>query len=411
MIRVASRWAPDATRRRVNGALSGVMMGYASVRSVPTKSDEIRPMTGVRGIAALSVVALHFFNNADAAVRPWQHAYLAVDLFFMLSGLVLALTHSSTVTLGAGREPYIAFIKKRIARIYPLYIAVTLLETFFDVTRHFARGLPMPVTWEPKGMIANLFLVQTWGISGSVVLPAWSLSTEMGAYLLFPVLVALTIRSKPAMAWGAAASSVMLLLAASLGSRGCGADCNGFIDVTTGTTLYPLMRCVAGFTFGLIGYRLVREARIRSMVSTNLFAILSVVATVAAYCVGSHDLVVYVLLFATVLACFGNSRAANFMFGNRLVFFLGKISFSIYLVHMLLYPAVRRVEAFSNAHFGRLSGVFSVLAIFLAVLVLAAASYYLIEVPGKGFMMALMSRKKRGNAAHPSAVGERTDAL
>jgi peptidoglycan/LPS O-acetylase OafA/YrhL len=70
-----------------------------SVRPMPPGSGEIRPMTGVRGVAALSVVALHFFDHPDAAIRPWRHTYLAVDLFFILSGLVLALTYSSTVTL------------------------------------------------------------------------------------------------------------------------------------------------------------------------------------------------------------------------------------------------------------------------------------------------------------------------
>ena len=386
-------------------------MKDASVRAMLTHSGEIRPMTGVRGIAALSVVALHFYDHGGAATRPWQHAYLAVDLFFMLSGLVLALTYSSTVTLGAGREPYIAFVKKRIARVFPLYIAVTFVQTAFDISKHIARGIPMPDTWEPKAMIANLFLVQSWGLSSSIVLPAWSLSTELAAYMLFPVLVALTIRSRTAVAWGVTVSSVALLLAASAGCHDSGTTCIGFLAVVQGDTPYPLMRCIAGFTFGLIGYRLVNQPRIRAMVSTDLFAVLSVAGTVAAYCAGYHDLVIYVLLFSTVIACSGNSRAANFMFGNRVVFFLGKISFSVYLIHMLLFPAVRRIQAFSDAHFGSLSGVFSASVMFLAVLVLATATYHLIEVPGKRFMMGLMSRKKRKDAERSSASGDGIDAV
>jgi peptidoglycan/LPS O-acetylase OafA/YrhL len=383
-------------------------MGNESVHSMPAGSGEIRPMTGVRGVAALSVVALHFFDHFGAASRPWRHAYLAVDLFFILSGLVLALTYSSTVTLGAGRRPYIAFVKKRIARVFPLYISVTLLQTAFDLSKHIVRGVPMPDTWEPKAMVANLLLVQSWGFSNSVVLPAWSLSAEVGAYLLFPVLVALTIRSRKAVAWGVMVASVVLLLAASVGSRNC-ADCNGFLDVIEGDTPYPLMRCVAGFTFGLVAYRLVNLPRIRAIVSTDLFAVFSVTGTVFAFCADYHVLVIYILLFATVIACYGSSRAANLIFGNPVVYFLGEISFSIYLVHMLLYPAVRRVVGFSTAHFGGLSGVFSAAVLFFGVLVLATASYYLIEVPGKRFMISLMLRKERKDAERSSATGEEID--
>jgi peptidoglycan/LPS O-acetylase OafA/YrhL len=273
-----------------------------------------------------------------------QHAYLAVDMFFMLSGLVLALNYASTVTLGAGSKPYLSFIQKRIARVFPLYLFVTVVKTAYDLSKHIGLGLAMPDTWELKTMIANLFLVQAWGISESAVGPAWSLSTEFGAYILFPILVALTIHSRTAVAWIMTILSGALLVAAAIGNSGC-TTCTGYLDIFRGDTLYPLMRCVAGFTFGLIGYRLWSVPSIRAIASANLFALLSAFGMLGAYFAGLPDLAIYALLFATVMACLGNSKAANAMFGNRVVFFFGKISFSIYLVHILLAPAVKRVVA------------------------------------------------------------------
>lgn len=164
-----------------------------------------------------------------------------------------------------------------------------------------------------------------------------------------------------------------------------------------------------GFTFGLIAYRLGNLPRIRAIVSTDLFAVFSVAGTVFAFYAGYHDLLIYILLFATVIACYGNSRTANFIFGNPVVYFLGTISFSIYLVHMLLHPAVERVEGFSVAHFGGLSGVFSVAVLFFCVLVLATASYYLIEVPGKRLMMSLMLHKEQKDTKRSPATGEGID--
>jgi peptidoglycan/LPS O-acetylase OafA/YrhL len=401
-IRAHSDRAPDATRQDVNLTGSEVTMGYASARRMLTESGEIRPMTGVRGIAALAVVFRHFFVMPDTVGNALQNAYLAVDMFFMLSGLVLALNYASTVTLGAGRKPYFAFIQKRIARVFPLYIFVTVVKTAYDLSKHIGLGLAMPDTWTLKAMIANLFLVQAWGLSESAVGPAWSLSTELGAYILFPLLVALTIQSRTAVAWLVAILSGALLLAAAIGNSDC-TVCTGYLDIFHGDTPYPLMRCVAGFTFGLIGYRLVNTPLIRAMVSANLFAILSVLGTLVAYFASLPDLVIYALLFATVMACFGNSKAANAMFGNRAVFFFGKISFSIYLVHILLAPVMKRFMALSDAHLGSLSVVMSASFAFVLVIAFSAASYYLVEMPGRRLALRLMSRKKNDDVA-PSVI-------
>lgn len=366
-------------------------------------------MTGVRGIAALLVVFGHFYVRPDTLTNPLRHAYLAVDMFFMLSGLVLALNYASTVTPGSGRKPYFAFIQKRIARVFPLYLFVTVVKTAYDLSKHIGLGLAMPDTWTLKAMIANVFLVQAWGFSMSAVGPAWSLSTELGAYILFPILVALTIQSRTALAWVVAMLSGALLLAAAIGNSDC-TVCMGYLDIFHGDTPYPLMRCVAGFTFGLIGYRLVHTPLLRAMVSANLFAVLSVLGTLVAYLAGFPDLVVYALLFATVLACYGNSKAANAMFGNRAIFFFGKISFSIYLVHILLAPVMKRVMIFSDAHLGGLSVVVSALFAFALVIGCSAASYYLVEMPGRRLALRLMSRKKNDHPVTMITPIKETDA-
>lgn len=378
-------------------------MGNANARRTLTGYGEIRPMTGVRGIAALCVVFRHFYVMPDTVGNPLQHAYLAVDLFFMLSGLVLALNYASTVTLEAGRKPYFGFIQKRIARVFPLYLFVTVVKTAYDLSKHVGIGLPMPDTWTVKTMIANVFLVQAWGFADSAVGPAWSLSTELGAYVLFPVLVALTIQSRSALAWVTAALSGALLVGAAIGNSQC-TTCTGYLDIFHGDTLYPLMRCIAGFTFGLIGYRLVHQPLIHALVSANLFAVLSVFGTLAAYFAGLPDLVIYALLFATVIACFGNSNAANALFGNRAVFFFGKISFSIYLVHILLAPIVKRVVALCDAHLGHLSVIVSASFAFVLVVAFSAASYYLVEMPGRQLALRLMSGKRKGSV-EPPAMG------
>jgi len=110
------------------------------------------------------------------------------------------------------------------------------------------------------------------------------------------------------------------------------------------------------------------------------------------------------------MACLGNSKAANAMFGNRVVFFFGKISFSIYLVHILLAPAVKRVVALSDAHLGHFSVVASALFAFVTVIACSAASYHMVEMPGRRLALRLMSRKNKNDEAPAVIAIEEGDA-
>jgi peptidoglycan/LPS O-acetylase OafA/YrhL len=73
---------------------------------------------GLRGIAAIAVVVYHFTSHTD--FRALRSAYFAVDLFFCLSGFVLAEVYSRRLTTGL---PASVFLIRRLIRLYPLYFA------------------------------------------------------------------------------------------------------------------------------------------------------------------------------------------------------------------------------------------------------------------------------------------------
>ena len=61
---------------------------------------DIRALTGIRGAAAGVIVLYHYghvqlFNGGELSYFPIPHGYLPVDLFFMLSGFVIALTYQN----------------------------------------------------------------------------------------------------------------------------------------------------------------------------------------------------------------------------------------------------------------------------------------------------------------------------
>jgi peptidoglycan/LPS O-acetylase OafA/YrhL len=89
----------------------------------PSVSSRFEALDLLRGVAAVMIVAFHaYWTSAEA--NPWSKGWLAVDLFFALSGFVLAHAYLDRLKTGLGLR---AFMTLRLARLYPLYIAGTLI--------------------------------------------------------------------------------------------------------------------------------------------------------------------------------------------------------------------------------------------------------------------------------------------
>ena len=123
-------------------------------KSIP----EVRALTGLRGIAALYVVCLHYYIPIPENMRILSHGYLAVDLFFALSGFVLAMNYSGKLSREFTLQAYLSFLARRFARIYPLYL-FTLTAATALVASHLMELHANP----SRIFLPNLFMVQNWG--------------------------------------------------------------------------------------------------------------------------------------------------------------------------------------------------------------------------------------------------------
>lgn len=150
------------------------------------KRKPLPALTGIRILAAYYVVLLHtgsgYFNRHGAPL--WidhflAKGYMAVSLFFVLSGFILAYTYKGKIT---GVTNVAHFWEARFARIYPVYLlALALMVPFSrDVTlpQRFIV-LSMVQTWIPW----KPYLVGAWNF------PSWSLSVEAFFYLCFPAIL------------------------------------------------------------------------------------------------------------------------------------------------------------------------------------------------------------------------------
>lgn len=98
---------------------------------------EIKALTGLRGVAAIYVVAYHMTGHWKQP--PWlttfiKHGYLSVDLFFILSGFVMALTYGGLFIDRFRWSDYRRFLLVRLARVYPLYLLMTLITLILILT-------------------------------------------------------------------------------------------------------------------------------------------------------------------------------------------------------------------------------------------------------------------------------------
>lgn len=131
-------------------------------------------LDGLRGFAALLVALMH--GEAVLGVRALDHAYLMVDLFFQMSGFVLAAGYGDRLAQGErGRW----FAQVRAVRLYPLALAGLLLG--LGVNAVLALRGSAAAQGQPALMFALAAVFLPW-LGGGLVVPlngpVWSLQIE-----------------------------------------------------------------------------------------------------------------------------------------------------------------------------------------------------------------------------------------
>jgi peptidoglycan/LPS O-acetylase OafA/YrhL len=159
-----------------------------------------RTLDGMRGIAAALVVLRHL---KQYLVGPVGESYLAVDLFFLLSGVVIARSYEWRLETSLS---VLEFMKIRLARIYPLYVFGTLISVVTLIAQ--GRGV------EPGPLMMGLLFVPA--ILGSQPYPldhpCWSLCFELVGNVIHARL--LRLLTPTVLAGTCAVSAVLLMISA-----------------------------------------------------------------------------------------------------------------------------------------------------------------------------------------------------
>ena len=360
------------------------------------KRGEIRSLTGLRGIAACLVMFYHYewrHVGWGPATTFFKHGYLAVDLFFLLSGFVMAMTYSAEFSHDFSLRTYAKFLLMRIARVYPLYLLVTIVCIAIGYVGHASIST--------RTMVSNAFLVQSWGISRSIVGPGWSISTEFGAYLLFPFLIFIFLFKRPSIAWVATAVAAGLMFyVGSVSTFALNQDGrNGPLDVF-GESIYPLLRCVAEFSLGLVAWRVSAMPSVIRLAKRPVTGTLVAAVVVLAMAVPQSDVIVVLLFFPFIIALATEASSVAKFMGSWLPYWLGVISYSIYLVHVPVLDSLQGpvTSVLSRLHVPHAFSVAGALLI-PAVMIISAITYFLVERPGRKVMKSLVLRRRQNEAS------------
>ncbi|MFW2830110.1 acyltransferase family protein [Sphingomonas sp. ID0503] len=365
---------------------------------------QIETHTALRGVAALMVVAYHLQFGAGyrlplETVTPfWERGYLLVDLFFVLSGFVISYANDADRARPFTAGEYGRFLMMRIARIYPLHLACLLALAAFGVVVGAGMELlrnhsvPMPGAW--SDFLIQLALLNAWFGGEGWNVPSWSISAEMFAYLVFPLIVSLRARS------GAVTIAALLSLAAVFYLWI--AATTGSLDIVVG--LAPL-RCLAGFVLGMcLFYGREGIARLGEPVLSilQLAALALLLLTLA---LGWND-VAAVPAFAVLVGATWTDRGvlARALVG-RVSLFLGKISYSIYLTHLVVLYVFswRRIDSLAAINPPLIRTLYLIGA-FGVVILVSTLTFRYVEVPARQWLSRrILHRRARPIEQAPPA--------
>jgi peptidoglycan/LPS O-acetylase OafA/YrhL len=340
----------------------------------------VRPLTGIRALAALLVLGTHAEQNVPAgfeALLPFfAHGYLGVDLFFVLSGFIITHVYLASMAV-PNRQAVQIFLWHRLIRLYPVHVTVLAgLLIMVYVAHAFHVQLNEPDQWRGSSLIWHLTLLHAWGVLevAGWNQPSWSISAEWFAYLLFPLLAL-------ALIWVRNRLTALVLAVAALAA----------MAAVFAITDWPLInelgapsltRLSGEFLCGAALCRAVTLGKGFSGMSGDVLGAGALLAFIVGASAGLPDMSLIVLLAIIIFAAATASGPLAWFLGSRPLVWLGEISYSVYMVHFPLLIAIRRLwERLGFAGWGTVGHSLAFATTVAFVIAVAAALFYLVERP------------------------------
>ncbi len=305
-------------------------------------------LDGLRGVASLLVIWYHVFEGFATSPldQRFNHGYLAVDFFFILSGFVIGYAYDDrwkkTMTVGI-------FFKRRLIRLHPMVVIGCVLGAISYCLQGCVTWdhTPQPLSMIMLAMLLGLFMLPVFPGAGADVRgngemfplngPCWSLFFEYIGNILY----ALALRRLSTRTLSIIVGVMGMGLA--IFSVGNG---SGYGHMGVGWTMADnnltggLLRLGFSLSCGLLLSRMFRPVRVRgafwicSIILLILFAIPHVGGKAALWQNGLYDAACILFVFPALVWLAASGKTTD-RASSGVCKFLGDISYPVYIIH---YP-------------------------------------------------------------------------
>ena len=307
-------------------------------------------LDGLRGVAALMVIWYHVFEGyafaGGTTIDTFNHGYLAVDFFFILSGFVIGYAYDDRWGKNFTMKD---FIKRRLIRLHPMVImgAVVGAITFYIQGSVQWDGTHIGISMVMLSLLCTIFFIPAmpgvgYEVRGNGEMfplngPCWSLFFEYIGNILY----ALFIRRLS----NKALTIVVVLLGVALASFAI-FNVSGYGNIGVGWTLDGvnfiggLLRMLFPFSMGMLLSRNFKPMKLRgafwicTLVMIALFAVPYLKGTESICTNGIYEAFCIIIAFP-ILLWIGASGTTTDKKSTQICKFLGDISYPIYVIH---YP-------------------------------------------------------------------------
>lgn len=334
----------------------------------------------LRGLAALAVVAFHLrpaldniYAQKNLGQMLFSNGNAGVDLFFIISGFIITLS-----TAKENASPKSEFLIKRFFRIYPVLIlclaGMFLITKNTNIYEFIKSAIPLHRDYSSEAPYFGY----------NPLSPAWTLTFEIYFYIIFFVSLSISHKYRSLIC---SILLVLIVLSTQLYFNGhFDFSGNSAAIITEQNPFMSFLRfssspMVLEFVIGMILYEIRNVFKHIPHPNIIAFALLSF--AICAYCSGfrsGHGPLNYGLWSLSALLSALLYEANNDIKFNRIFSFLGDISYSLYMVHVLVITLfIKHLQTFSI--YAQTSG-FSRFIFFISLSIITSyVMYMLIEKP------------------------------
>ncbi len=322
-------------------------MSHISSATFVDSKPHYHILNGLRGVAAIMVFFFHVFEAFATSPfdQKFNHGYLAVDFFFVLSGFVIGYAYDDRWKGMIKKE----FFRRRLIRLQPMVImgAFLGLITFLIQGGEMWDGTKVQIPFVLLAFVLSVFLIPALPGSGAEVRgngemfplngPSWSLFFEYIGNILYALFLRrLSIK---------ALKVVVTLSGIGLATFAIG-NFSGYGNLGVGWSLADnnfiggFLRLLYAFSAGLLMSRIFKPKRIRGafLICSSIIVVLLSIPYIgnadSLWMNGLYDAICTIVIFP-MLVYIGASGTIKSKISTRVCKFLGDISYPLYMVH---YP-------------------------------------------------------------------------